>query len=86
MTLNPPVQPRSDLIFASFDFEHPQFDRAAIDAQKRLAAIQGRGNVWFCGAYAGHGFHEDGLRSGLEIARELGAGSPELLGHARRVR
>lgn len=83
VTLNPDRPPDPNLVFASFDFEHPQFDRAAANAQKRLASIQGNGNVWFCGAYTGHGFHEDGLRSGLEIAYQLGATSSELLGHAR---
>lgn len=76
VTLNPTVAPRPDLVFASFDFEHPQFDRAAVNAQKRLASIQGNGNVWFCGAYARHGFHEDGIRSGLETAQRLGAPAP----------
>ena len=75
VTLNPTTPPRPDLVFASFDFEHPQFDRAAVNAQKRLASIQGNGNVWFCGAYAGHGFHEDGMRSGLEVGRRLAAPS-----------
>jgi predicted NAD/FAD-binding protein len=86
VTLNPVAPIKPDLMFASFDFDHPQFDRAATNAQKRLATIQGKGNVWFCGAYAGHGFHEDGIRSGLEIAHQLGATSPELLGHARIFR
>lgn len=83
VTLNPPHPPREGTVFASFDFEHPQFDRAAIDAQKKLASIQGLGGVWFCGAYTGYGFHEDGLRSGLEIAQKLGAETVEPLGHPR---
>jgi uncharacterized protein len=82
VTLNPRSTPKN--VFASFDYEHPQYDRAAIDAQKQLHTIQGAGNVWFCGAYAGHGFHEDGFRSGLEIAHQISqSASVPLLGHPR---
>jgi predicted NAD/FAD-binding protein len=84
VTLNPASPIRPELIFGSFDFEHPQFDRAAVNAQKRLASIQGNGNVWFCGAYAGHGFHEDGYRAGLEIANALASKKDvRLPGHPR---
>ena len=41
------------------------FDRAAIAAQARLPSLQGQGGIWFCGAWTGYGFHEDGLVSGL---------------------
>jgi predicted NAD/FAD-binding protein len=50
---------------------HPVFDATAIAAQRRLQEIQGAGNVWFCGAWAHNGFHEDGLRSGQEAAAGL---------------
>ena len=53
-------------------YEHPIFNPAAIQAQKRLWDLQGRGGVWFCGAYFGAGFHEDGLQSGLAVAEQLG--------------
>jgi predicted NAD/FAD-binding protein len=82
VTLNPRTPP--ERIFASFEYEHPQYDRAAVVAQKQLQTLQGQGNVWFCGAYAGHGFHEDGFRSGLEVAHKL-CERPlnTLLGHPR---
>lgn len=83
VSLNPSRPPREDLVFARFDYEHPQYDRAAVNAQKRLSTIQGKGNVWFCGAYSGYGFHEDGFRSGLEIANALSTQPAELLGHPR---
>ena len=86
VTLNPPSSLRRELVFAAFDFEHPQFDRPAIDAQKRLRDIQGNGNLWFCGAYAGYGFHEDGITSGLEIAQRIVAADLKLLGSARIFR
>ncbi|MGN6570437.1 MAG: NAD/FAD-binding protein, partial [Pseudolabrys sp.] len=53
-------------------YEHPMFDTRAILAQSRLWSLQGRGNVWFCGAYFGAGFHEDGLQAGLAVAEALG--------------
>ncbi|MCV4821180.1 hypothetical protein OFM15_34405, partial [Escherichia coli] len=43
--------------------------QAAIDAQHEVPALQGRVHTWYCGAWTGYGFHEDGLRSGLEVAR-----------------
>jgi predicted NAD/FAD-binding protein len=42
-------------------------------AQELLPALSGRRRTWFCGAYHGFGFHEDGLASGLRVAGELGA-------------
>ena len=56
---------------ASYDYSHPVFDAAAIDAQRRLPQIQGRANTWFCGAWTRYGFHEDGLMSGLAVAAAL---------------
>ncbi|WP_269582261.1 NAD(P)/FAD-dependent oxidoreductase [Roseibium sp. Sym1] len=76
VTLNPFLAPREDLTFARYVYDHPQFDTAAIAAKNRLAEIQGVNNTWFCGAWRGHGFHEDGLASGLDVARALGARLP----------
>lgn len=76
VTLNPPVPPKPELTFGRFNYSHPQYDRAAIAAQARLAGIQGRNRVWFAGAWAGHGFHEDGLKAGLNAAEALGATVP----------
>ena len=45
-------------------------------AQSESATIQGRRKTWFCGAWLGHGFHEDGVQSGLWVAEQLGAGAP----------
>ncbi len=50
-----------------------EVDRAALAAQDRLWGLQGRRRIWFCGAYFGSGFHEDGLQSGLAVAEALGA-------------
>ena len=52
------------------------FSLDALNAQKQLHRIQGRDRVWFAGAWTGYGFHEDGARSGVEVARALGASVP----------
>ena len=76
VTLNPPLAPAPEKVIAEFRYEHPAFDRGAIDAQAALGAIQGRRGLWFCGAWAGYGFHEDGLKSGLAVANALGCLAP----------
>ncbi len=71
VSLNPVHEPRADSIQGVYDYAHPIFDAAAINAQKKLANIQGRGHVWFCGAWTHYGFHEDGLMSGLHGVHRL---------------
>jgi predicted NAD/FAD-binding protein len=72
VTLNPPHAPRHEH-YREF-YAHPLFDAAAISAQSQLWSLQGRRNTWFCGAYFGAGFHEDGLQAGLAVAEALGGG------------
>jgi predicted NAD/FAD-binding protein len=74
VTLDPPTEPRDTI--AAFDYAHPQFDAAAVAAQKRLPEIQGKRAAWFCGAWTGYGFHEDGLRSALRVAADFGVEAP----------
>jgi predicted NAD/FAD-binding protein len=76
VSLNPPFEPDPGLTFGKHICEHPQYNAAAFAAQKRLGEIQGRRHTWFCGAWTGYGFHEDGLRSGLAVAEALGAAVP----------
>ena len=76
VSLNPPFAPDPDLTFGRYMCEHPQYDAKAFAAQKRLGDIQGQRHTWFCGAWTGYGFHEDGLRSGLAVAEALGATIP----------
>ncbi len=70
VTLNPTFRP--DGILGEETYTHPIFDLGALAAQKRLWSLQGHGNVWFCGAHFGAGFHEDGLQSGLAVAEACG--------------
>jgi predicted NAD/FAD-binding protein len=70
VTLNPARAPKE--ILHSEIYDHPIFDGAAISAQRHLWSLQGERNTWFCGAYFGAGFHEDGLQAGLAVAEALG--------------
>jgi predicted NAD/FAD-binding protein len=82
VSLNPLQDPDPALTIARFDYEHPIFDRGAMAAQRRLEQVQGHRGTWFAGAWTGYGFHEDGLRSGLDVAERLEAAAeaaaPEL--------
>lgn len=72
LTLNPMQEPRPEHLIRSETYEHPMFDAAAIRAQDQLWSLQGHNRTWFCGAYFGSGFHEDGLQSGLAVAEAIG--------------
>jgi predicted NAD/FAD-binding protein len=76
VSLNPAIEPREELTFGEWSMAHPQFDARALSAQARLDDIQNVRNTSFAGAWTGHGFHEDGLRSGLNAACALGASVP----------
>ncbi|MDB5617425.1 FAD-dependent oxidoreductase [Tardiphaga sp.] len=76
VSLNPPFAPDPALTFGRNICEHPQYNAKAFAAQKRLGEIQGKRHTWFAGAWTGYGFHEDGLRSGLDVAEALGATVP----------
>lgn len=72
LTLNPPVPPRTEHLIRTEVYEHPILDAAAVAAQRELWSLQGRRRTWFCGAWFGAGFHEDGLQAGLAVAEALG--------------
>ncbi|MCX7217468.1 MAG: FAD-dependent oxidoreductase [Burkholderiales bacterium] len=76
VTLNPFCAPANNSILAKFEYQHPIFDTAAIRAQRRLPEIQGKNKIWFAGAWTGYGFHEDGLKSAIRVARDF-AVAPE---------
>ncbi len=72
VTLNSTDAIDPEKILGSYQYAHPVFTADAIAAQKQWKAINGVKNTWFCGAYWGNGFHEDGVNSALRIAREFG--------------
>lgn len=72
LTLNPLQEPVARHQMHTQTFEHLRFDAAALRAQRALWSLQGRQRTWFCGAYFGSGFHEDGLQAGLAVAEALG--------------
>ena len=72
VTLNPSRGPGRGSIHHTEVYDHPIYDARALRAQAKLAMLQGARNTWFCGAYFGAGFHEDGLKSGLNVAEALG--------------
>jgi len=74
VTLNPLREPDPALVHWRGDYDHPMLDAAAHGAQARLWQLQGPRKAWFCGAYFGAGFHEDGLQAGLAVAEQLGGG------------
>lgn len=59
-------------VIARLTYHHPVYTRATVAAQQRWAEISGARRTFYCGAYWGYGFHEDGVRSGLAVARQLG--------------
>lgn len=72
VTLNPAMEPAGHTVLHEDMYDHPKFDSAAMLAQDALWSLQGIERTWFCGAYFGSGFHEDGLQSGLAVAEQLG--------------
>ena len=72
LSLNPVRLPNESSIFKVIDYEHPIFDSKSITALKFLDEIQGLNNTWYCGAWSGNGFHEDGINSSLRLANKLG--------------
>ncbi|WP_261842694.1 NAD(P)/FAD-dependent oxidoreductase [Aliamphritea ceti] len=72
VSLNPPTAPAQSSIIHSQFYDHPVFNQQALESQQKLWQLQGQQNTWFCGAYFGYGFHEDGLQAGLAVAEQLG--------------
>ena len=71
VSLNPVQEIARNHIMGKFDYAHPVFDAAAIRAQGELTQLQGQQHTYYCGAWTGYGFHEDGFKSGLKVARKL---------------
>ena len=72
VTLNPPRPPAPGTLLHTEHYAHPLFDGRSLKAQRQLWRLQGQRRTWFCGAWFGAGFHEDGLQAGLAVAEALG--------------
>lgn len=72
VTLNDTDRIDPSRVLRSFRYDHPVFDQAAMDAQRRHGEISGQRRTHYCGAYWGYGFHEDGVNSALRVADALG--------------
>ena len=71
LTLNPPIEPQARTVLREFEYWHPLQDAASESARAQIPVIQGLNRTYFCGAWMGSGFHEDGLVSGHAAADAL---------------
>ena len=71
VSLNPYKKPEKNKIIKVISYEHPLYNFDTFRKQRKINIIQGRSNIWFCGAYLGYGFHEDGISSSMNIARRI---------------
>ena len=76
VTLNPVKDPACDKTFGVYEFDHPMYDTASASARRAVQRVQGQDGLYFAGAWLGDGFHEAGLRTGLEAALALGGKVP----------
>ncbi|SMP59597.1 NAD(P)/FAD-dependent oxidoreductase [Noviherbaspirillum suwonense] len=76
VSMAPARAPAPGSVIAEFDYAHPLFDGAAVAAQRELAGRVGHDGIWLCGAWNGHGFHEDSLKSALRLANAMGCHAP----------
>lgn len=86
VTLNPFEEIPDRHVIADLSYDHPVFDDRTVAAQRALPEIQGAGGLWYCGAYCGYGFHEDGLGSAVAVARQLGVETPWTTGDVHAMR
>jgi len=71
LTLNPFTKISKDKILKEVKFNHPYFDQNSLDQQKNMSVLQNKKNILFCGSYFGYGFHEDGIKSSIEMIKAL---------------
>ena len=71
LTLNPIYELTESKIISKVKFTHPYFSSETVKYQKELKIIQGKKRTWFCGAYFGYGFHEDGLKSAINLIKNF---------------
>ena len=71
LTLNPYFEIDKSKILKKVRFTHPYFDQSALDFQSELKNLQNKRNILFCGSYFGYGFHEDGIKSSIEMLKSI---------------
>ncbi len=71
LTINPYYKISEEKIYKKVIFTHPYYDEEALKNQNELQSLQNKDNVLFCGSYFGYGFHEDGIKSSLEMIKFL---------------
>ena len=71
LTLNPNFEIDQSKILKKVRFTHPYFDQSALDCQIELKNLQNKKNILFCGSYFGYGFHEDGIKSSINMLKHL---------------
>ncbi len=71
VTLNDPGRIAPELAIERIDYDHPVYTHATLEAQQAIRASNGVRGTYYCGAYLGYGFHEDGVRSALDAVREI---------------
>jgi hypothetical protein len=76
VTLNRDAAIDPACVLRRMTYHHPVYTHASVAAQRRRDEISGAHRTWYCGAYWGYGFHEDGVRSAVEVADRLGAAWP----------
>tara|TARA_B100000686_G_scaffold1150_1_gene1318 strand:+ start:4525 stop:5769 length:1245 start_codon:yes stop_codon:yes gene_type:complete len=71
LTINPFSEIPKNKIYKKVKFTHPYYDSEALDHQNQLHLIQNKENILFCGSYFGYGFHEDGIKSSIEMLKSI---------------
>ena len=65
------MKSKKNTIIKKINFTHPYLNIKSFEMQKRLNSLQGKKRTWFSGSYFGYGFHEDGLKSSLEMLKQF---------------
>ncbi len=71
LTLNPNYEIPENKIYKKVYFTHPYYDQEALKAQEKLYLLQNKENILFCGSYFGYGFHEDGIKSSIDMMKYI---------------